>query len=183
MLMIDVFISHSSKDEKLAETLANLLHSAFSIRHERIRCTSVAPYKLKGGDDAGKQLCKEIREAKIFLALITPNTIQSPWMLIELGARWETQKHLTPLLAKGAKPGDIKGPFVLLNALRCDNPEEMEQLIHNVAEDLNEKIPQSAAYRKILNQLFIFSKPLPYSPSPELERAVRNLEAKNLVIR
>jgi hypothetical protein len=162
--MIDVFISHSSQDEKLAEALGNFLREALSLKPERIRCTSVPLYGLRGGARTESQLRAEIVEAKCFLALITPTSVRAPWVLIEIGARWATNKQLTPLLAKGALASSLKGPITLLNALRC-NEAEMHKLVHEMAKDFGDDAPLPAVYRRTLIPLLNLARPSSTSPS------------------
>jgi hypothetical protein len=169
--MIDVFISHSSQDKKLAEALIAFLRDALSLIPERFRCTSVEPYGLRGGAHTESELRSEVVEAKRFLALITPTSVLSPWVLIELGARWASKKPLTPLLAKGATPNSLKGPIALLTALRCDELG-MQKLVHEMAKEFDVDVPQPSVYRERLNQLISFAKPAS-SVSPELLRAVQ----------
>jgi hypothetical protein len=46
MNSVDIFLSHSSADEKIAKALIDLLRDAFHMEPARIRCTSVPGYKL-----------------------------------------------------------------------------------------------------------------------------------------
>jgi hypothetical protein len=162
--MIDVFISHSKQDEKLAEALGNFLREALSLKPERIRCTSVPMYSLHGGARTESQLRTEIIEAKCFLALITPVSLKSPWVLIEIGARWATDKQLTPLLAKGALVNSLKGPMTSLHALRC-NEAEIHKLVREMAKILGDDPPLESTYRRTLNILLNLSKLISASPS------------------
>jgi hypothetical protein len=162
--MIDVFISHSSQDEKPAEALGNFLREALSLKPERIRCTSVPLYGLRGGARTESQLRAEIVEAKCFLALITPTSVRAPWVLIEIGARWATNKQLTPLLARGALASSLKGPITLLNALRCDEAG-MQKLVHEMAKDFGDDAPLPSVYRRTLTPLLNLARPVSPSPS------------------
>jgi hypothetical protein len=162
--MIDVFISHSSQDEKLAEALGNFLREALSLKPERIRCTSVPLFGLRGGARTESQLRTEIIEAKCFLALITPASVRAPWVLIEIGARWATNKQLTPLLAKGALANSLKGPMTSLNALRC-NETEMHKLVHEMAKIFGDDAPLPTVYRRTLIPLLNLAKPVSTSLS------------------
>ena len=162
--MIDVFISHSKQDEKLAEALGNFLREALSLKPERIRCTSVPMYSLHGGARTESQLRAEIIEAKCFLALITPVSLKSPWVLIEIGARWATDKQLTPLLAKGALVNSLKGPITSLHALRCIEAE-IHKLVREMAKILDDDPPLESTYRRTLNILLNLAKPIGASPS------------------
>lgn len=83
-----VFISHSSADQDLAEALIRLLRSALPLQPDIIRCTSVGGYKLPTGTEVDAQLRKEVVEAELFIALITKDSLDSTYVLFELGARW-----------------------------------------------------------------------------------------------
>jgi len=85
---IDVFISHSSQDIEVVKALIGLLRSALNIPNGRIRCTSVPGYALDPGAYVDGTLRREIKESAAFIALITPASLKSIYVLFELGARW-----------------------------------------------------------------------------------------------
>jgi hypothetical protein len=96
------------------------------------------------------QLRKEVKGSKVFIGLITPASIQSPYVLFELGARWGADLHLAPLLACGANSDFLKGPLRGLNALNATSEAEMHQLIHDVASRLDRTSASAAVYGKTL---------------------------------
>ena len=57
---IDLFVSHSSIDSVVAETIVELLRSALAIPADRIRCTSVDGYRLRAGASASEQFRQKI---------------------------------------------------------------------------------------------------------------------------
>src|SRR5688500_1138362 len=116
---IDIFLSHSSRDSELAKALVELFRAAFSLPAKRIRCTSVSGYKLPAGADTDEQLRKETVEARVLLGLITELSVDSAYVLFELGARWGAKKFLAPLLGAGRGPEILGGPLSGLNALSC----------------------------------------------------------------
>jgi hypothetical protein len=150
---IDVFISHSSQDVKIAEALITLLRGALNISANRIRCTSVEGYRLPVGVSTDDQLRLELRESKIFIALITPVSLQSTYVLFELGARWGANLHMVPLLAAGAKPDILPGPLKGLNVLSCDEPAQVYQLVHDIAKTLDFRPESPAVYQKCMKEL------------------------------
>ena len=133
---LDVFISHSSTDAKLAEALINLLRSALNLSARRIRCTSVDGYRLPVGTPADKQLRIEVFEARALIGLLTPASTNSTYVMFELGARWGAERYIAPIFA-GGKPRDLlEAPLSSLNALDCASDTQMHQLIENLGEEL-----------------------------------------------
>lgn len=139
-----LFISHSSKDAALVEMLVDLLRNALALKASEIRCTSIDGYRLPIGAKTDESLRKEILAAKLFVSLISVSSIQSNYVLFELGARWGCGKHLAPLLAHSSTSGNLSGPLGNLNALMCDSSSQLHQLIDDLAEELG-IIPQPPA--------------------------------------
>ncbi len=143
--VFDVFLSHSARDAELARALVELLRSALSIPTQRIRCTSVPGCKLQIGADTNQQLRREVLSARAFVALITEVSIESAYVLFELGARWGSDRFLAPLLGGGAGPGVLAGPLKALNALQC-NQEDLLQFVRNIGDELDTAPESTEAY-------------------------------------
>jgi len=143
-VQLRLFISHTSSDADLAEAVVGLLSSALKLSSRDIRCTSVDGYRLPGGADTDEQLRTEAQSANAFIGIISPEGLKSQYVLFELGARWGAVKPLIPLLAPGTPPSIMRGPLAGLNALTCDNPAQLHQLVSDVAATLR-IIPESAA--------------------------------------
>ena len=133
---MQVFISHSSKDEVVAKRLVALLKAALNLPPSGIRCTSVDGHRLEVGADTESQLRRELIETRSFIGIISKSSMISAWVLFELGARWGAGKHLAPVLAPGAQVGLLKGPLSGLNALKCSSPAQLHQLIANIGRHL-----------------------------------------------
>ena len=151
--MIDIFISHSSKDSDVAEALINFLRASLNISAAKIRCTSVDGYRLPGGTSTDVRLKQELRDATCFIALLTPESLKSTYVLFELGARWGAQLHFTPLLARGITVRDLQSPLSSINALSCESRSQLHQLINELATR-SQLTPESAAvYENCLQRL------------------------------
>ena len=150
---VDIFISHSSGDLEVAEKLTRLLRVALRLRAETIRCTSVDGHRLPGGANTDQQLKQEIRDSKTFIGIISPRSVQSMYVLFELGARWGAGKHLVPLLAPGATVDELVGPLKGLNALRADVPAQIHQLLRELASALGVAREPPDAYQSDLDEL------------------------------
>ena len=120
---IKLFVSHSTADAPLAEALVELFRSALNLPAKAIRCTSVEGYRLPGGANVDEQLRSEVNSAKACVGIISRQSIQSPYVLLELGARWGPKLHLLPVLAPGNGP-EVPGWASLGVARAYGRPEE-----------------------------------------------------------
>jgi hypothetical protein len=153
MPSIDIFISHSSQDIEIAKSIIQLLRAALTIPAERIRCTSVDGYRLPLGVSTDERLRREVREAKIFLGIITQSSIESTYVLFELGARWGAELHLAPILASSTDKRLLLGPLAQLNALACNIPAQVHQLVDDVASQLGVSLGRASSYQEQVEAL------------------------------
>jgi predicted transcriptional regulator len=140
-----IFISHSSRDSELAGKLAKLFQLAFTLPAREIRCTSVAGYKLEVGADTDEVLRQEVKESKLFLALITPTSIRSSYVLFELGGRWCTGLPMFPVLGRGATSRYLEGPLGGFNALNLQHRPEVLQLLEDMERKLDREIASTSS--------------------------------------
>lgn len=115
--MIKIFISHSSEDSGIAESLADLFHTALNLSKTEIRCTSVDGYRLPVGVNTDEQLRREVLDSPVLVGLISHHSFESAFVLFELGARWGKNAFLAPVLVPGVSADILKGPLSGLNAL------------------------------------------------------------------
>ena len=146
MLTIKLFVSHSTVDEPLAAALVVLFRSALNLPAKAIRCTSVAGYRLPGGANVDEQLRSEDNSAKACVGIISRQSIQSPYVLLELGARWGPKLHLLPVLAPGNGPEVLDGPLSGFQALAVDK-ENLHQLVENLGETLGLDLTTASIYQ------------------------------------
>jgi DNA-binding MarR family transcriptional regulator len=150
---LKVFISHRSSDALLAKAIADLLRDAMCLSVSEIRCTSIDGYRLQGGADTATQLRAEVLGATAFVGLITPRTMESPYVLFELGARWGVAKHLCPVLARGADDKSLGGPLGDKNALHLTARAEVVQMIEEIAATLERPHEPLSAFQHEIDEV------------------------------
>jgi hypothetical protein len=74
-----IFISHATADKWLARILCEKLESAGATTFRDDR-------DIQGGDDIPDEIFRQIRESQEFLVLLTPASVNRPWVLLEIGA-------------------------------------------------------------------------------------------------
>lgn len=95
-----VFISHSSRDQGLVISLANLF-SKFGVE------VSVAEWYLAPGERIDRKVFREIETSDCIVVLLTQEGIRSTWVQQEIGYALKANRHIIPLVEKGTNVGDL----------------------------------------------------------------------------
>jgi hypothetical protein len=170
MSTIDIFISHSSADVKVAKALIDLLRDAFHIEPKRIRCTSVPGYKLETGAHTETELRREIQQARVFIGILSEISLASAYVLFELGARWgsiqnfggygNAKNKIFPILAAGATGSILRDPLKQYNAQNCEIAGDLHQLVIEIGHEINQTPGTPAAYQDKIDTLIRVSRQL-----------------------
>lgn len=94
-----VFISHADEDKKDAECLKNWLFASYT----GIDVFLSSANGIHCGENPSKALEGAMGEADVLIALLTPMSMNKPWIVFETGAVCGRRKKVLPLLCKGAK--------------------------------------------------------------------------------
>lgn len=86
-----VFISHSSSDAWIARQMAKEI-AAVNI------ATWLDEKDLAGGDVLAESILNGIRACQETIVLVTPKSIESQWVIYEIGATQALGKRVTPIL-------------------------------------------------------------------------------------
>jgi hypothetical protein len=160
--MIDVFISHSSKDAEFADYLVHFLRLGLRLSSTQIRATSVEETQLRAGVKVNETLRDEIIESKVFIAVLSPMSIQSTYVLFELGARWGADKAIFPLLLPNLDLKQITPPLSEFHIVSSDRPG-LQNLLREVGAKL-QKEPESADSLEDQIRSLLGYKPSSFSP-------------------
>lgn len=119
-----VFISHSTKDRWIARQIAKLLEAAGGIK------TFLDERDIKVGDSIPESIRTNIQQCNEFLVLITRNSLNRPWVLIEISAAWGQGKRIIAIVDKVA-PEEM--PEIMLPYKAVDL-NDLEEYIRQVVE-------------------------------------------------
>jgi hypothetical protein len=109
-------------------------------------------YKLPLGADVNDQLRQEILGATVFIGIITPTSLTSPYVLFEVGARWGANRKLLPVLAFSDK-SILREPLKMINAGCLCIAADVHDLIAEVAVQLIQETNKAATYEKHIKRL------------------------------
>jgi hypothetical protein len=132
-----IFISHRHIDHVLVQRLIDCITTYFDIASTDIRATSVAPYRLRVGENTSERLRRDIADAEVVLGVLGADTMDSVYVAFELGSAWGQGIWTCPLLAGGADESHIPGPIRDLSPLHLSNPRDCHQLLQDLATAKN----------------------------------------------
>jgi hypothetical protein len=102
-----VFVSHATADKWLATTFCEKIEAAgaSTFRDDR---------DINGGDDIPEEIRTQIKQSRELVVLLTPESADKPWVLLEVGAAWGWRRdyRIVPVLCHvtvDAIPDIIKG--------------------------------------------------------------------------
>ncbi|MBI4774158.1 MAG: toll/interleukin-1 receptor domain-containing protein [Deltaproteobacteria bacterium] len=152
--MPKIFISHSKIDKRVAQGIVRLLRlSLKKLEAEDIRCTSVEGYGLDGGVRIDDSLRHELLDSPIFIGLITQYSVQSVWVLFELGARWGAARSMILLLPSKTSNEILPAPISTLTALQIDSRPDLLRMISQVANELGLDEEKAYVYTQEIDEI------------------------------
>ncbi len=139
-----VFISHRHSDQHIASLLVDFLLAALKLENNEILCTSVPGHTLSFGKSISELLKDNLNTAAVLIALITTDSLQSSWVLFELGSSWAMGKLLIPILGPGITHDKLPGPLKTYPVVQIEE--------ENASFLLREAINQIASNLEVLHQ-------------------------------
>ena len=123
--LLRVFISHSSVDQVFARKMRNLLF-------HRANAQVFTADDLSAGEKWETKLRNELSSADVVVALLSPNSVESSWVLHEIGAAWALQKPIIPVVTRrdvlNKIPVSLEGAKVIELA-DVESPENAEKFL------------------------------------------------------
>lgn len=150
---LDIFISHSSKDAIIVEQFIELLVKALKIDESKIRCTSVPGYKLPSGVKVDLTLKNEISTSKIFIGFITAKSLESFYVLFELGARWGSEKPFKLITSDASNFKLMQPPLSNHHTVCISNRQELYQILEEIQKELSYNSYKSSSIAKEVEKL------------------------------
>lgn len=115
-----VFVSHSTKDRWIAKQISQLLERSgvnFGVK------TFLDERDIGVGDSIPDTIRQNIKECNEFLVLLTKNSIDRPWVLIEISAAWGHGKRIIAVIDK-VTPEEMPEIMLPYKAIDLNDLEE-----------------------------------------------------------
>ncbi|MCG2778134.1 MAG: toll/interleukin-1 receptor domain-containing protein [Desulfobacterales bacterium] len=130
-----VFLSHIAEDEYIAVALKRLIENVFLNSQ-----VFVAGRDLSGGEVWVKEIRDQLRVARVILAVITPYSKTTPWLLFEAGAGFIDSRTI-PVCADGVSIDSLDSPLKLLQA-RVVDQDGLKRLMVDIAKHAELRVPE-----------------------------------------
>ena len=113
-----LFISHATSDAEFAIAVQQEIEKVFA-NGINVFCTS-SPEAITGGADWLSETEENLDRAQAVVAIVTPVSIERPWLWFELGATWSKGRsgecRIYPLCAKEIDLSNLPSPLDRLQA-------------------------------------------------------------------
>ncbi len=126
---MSIFISHASKDKKLADALVDLLQTGMDMSAKEIFCSSLEGIGIPDGQLFSSYIRDRLDQSEIVIALITPSFYESAFCLCELGATWlAKQDRFFPLLVPPLEFDDLRAVLIGMQVAVVTDKNDLNKL-------------------------------------------------------
>ena len=121
-----IFISHSTEDRWIAKQMANLIEAKG--RRHGVK-TFLDEKDIAGGQSIPEEIKKNLKACNEFVVLLSQDSINRPWVLIETGGAWSHDKHIVAITYK-ITPDEIPKVITQYKAIDLNNFDDyIEELL------------------------------------------------------
>jgi len=123
-----VFISHATSDGEFANVLKQEIEKVFENKL-LVFCTS-SPGAIQVGSDWLEEIEGKLKDTRAVIALITPTSVERPWLWFEVGATWLSSRRgdcrIYPLCTPEIEMGSLPSPLDRLQALSMGKSADLK---------------------------------------------------------
>ena len=131
-----VFISHASTDGVFANAVKDEIEKVFADGVAVFSTSSSGA--IRAGSDWLAEIESRLERAQAVIAIVTPVSIERPWLWFEVGATWikgrQQKLKIYPLCAPEVNPGQLPSPLDRLQALSMGKAADLKLLFQGLIE-------------------------------------------------
>lgn len=141
-----VFISHSSRDEKLVRRLKGLLDK--KVGNTLDIFVSSDGQSIPFGRNWVYEIEKALKNSKIMFVLLSPNSIRSTWIYFEAGFAYANDIKVIPIGILGIDLSQVIPPMSLLQGFNINSVESLNNLISVIDREFDYSLELSFTYEE-----------------------------------
>jgi tetratricopeptide (TPR) repeat protein len=146
-----IFLSHTTTDAEVAHAIRAALEFLFGEGTLTISYSTRKDLEgsIQSGEDWFGWITEQVREARVTLVVLTPASVQKPWILWETGAVYgaaasqeETDLRRVRPLTFGIQNSDLPGPIasMRLQHTQADREDGVRQLLNDLVRDMQAEL-------------------------------------------
>jgi hypothetical protein len=128
-----IFLSHAALDGELAERVRAKLTE---LRPDIGVFVASRPGDIPAEEDWLRVIQRALRVADAYCVLLTPNSIERPWVWFETGAAWMSDKPLVLARAAGLASREVPPPLSTRQTYSLDEPEDAREIFRALGATL-----------------------------------------------
>ena len=126
----DVFISHFTEEEPVAEELQEFLSLVFGKDLRIFRSSDDG--SIRTGSDQYPAILEALRSSSLYIVLISKYSATRPWINFEVGYGKGKGAEIFPVLIRAAKRDDIPTPLSELELRELAQPSVIEEILSEI---------------------------------------------------
>ena len=101
---------------------------------------------IYAGEDWMRRILGELKEAKVLLSMLSPQSISRPWINFEAGAAWMGDAKVIPVCFGGLGVNELPKPYSNLQAVDLETFEGNYYLVSSIAHHLGLTTPEKPTF-------------------------------------
>jgi TIR domain len=124
-----VFVSHASHDKPLVDPFVDdVIRLGCEVPRQNLFYSSGEDTGVPSGEDLNSYVRKEVAEASIVVAIISPAFQSRPFCIAELGAAWSRTENLFPIAVPEMRRTDLEGVLSGMLVNHLDDSAALDEL-------------------------------------------------------
>ena len=132
-----VFISHIGAEAPVALRLKELIQRSFS--GDLTVFVSSDYESIQSGEEWYRKIVNSIQAAKVVIVLISPESVDRPWINFEAGVGVGSNDKVFPVAIRGFRLADLRPPLHALHARGIHDPNSVEAVIRDIGYAIETK--------------------------------------------
>lgn len=132
-------MSFIHEEEAIARFVDTFINRALGYGIDTFRSSDETA--IYAGEDWMNRIFEELKTAKVLISMLSPVSVQRPWINFEAGAAWMGDARVIPVCFGGLTIGELPKPYSSLQAVEIGTHDGAYYLVSSIAHHLNLPAP------------------------------------------
>jgi hypothetical protein len=132
--MANIFMSFIHEEESVANTVKVFIPMILGQSVNTFMSSDETA--IYAGEDWMARIFEELKTAKVLVSILSPTSVQRPWINFEAGAAWMRDAKVIPVCFGGLTVDKLPKPYSSLQAVEIDTHEGAYYLFSSIAHHL-----------------------------------------------